>query len=111
MEGLIKEYQLAQERVWKLRAELAKASDGFMYITSLRSYGSVRYEDHSNTFTVQEFCDEYNGDDGIVDVYTNNPDHGISTYGDVYVKTAEELDQMGKDNVSMSQAIANWMAR
>ena len=30
-------------------------------------------EKPKNLYELQELCDNYNGDDGIVDVYTNNP--------------------------------------
>ena len=61
----------------KLRNEIQSRiydySDGYLYICSVRSYGRVWEEKPKNLYELQELCDNYNGDDGIVDVYTNNP--------------------------------------
>jgi len=111
METLINEYNLALERVNTLRNQLQQYSDGNIYVTCLRCYGSLSWETHTNEFTVQELCNEYYGDNGIVDVYTDNTNHSISTYGDVHVMTLEELQNMSKENISMSRAIVNWIAR
>ena len=47
--------------------------DGFLYICKVRSYGRVWTETPKNIYEVQELCYHYDGDDGIVDVYTTNP--------------------------------------
>ena len=47
--------------------------DGYFYICDVRSYGRSWKENHINPHTVQELCYQYNGDEGIVNVYTNNP--------------------------------------
>lgn len=111
MEELIKKYEMARDEANKLYQEILDTSDGFRYMTCLRCYGSIRWQAHKNEFSVQDLCDEYYGDNGIVDVYTNNPDHKISSYGDVKVMTEEEMVNMSKENISMSNAICNWMAR
>ncbi len=111
IQSLLEEYQLAQERVNHLRNEIQNHSDGYLYITCTRCYGSLSYRDHSNGFIVQELCDEYYGDNGIVDVYTNNPDHGIITNGDVTVMSLDEIHNMSRGNISMFRAVTNWIAR
>ena len=57
--------------------------DGYFYICEVRSYGrNWKNSDIYNTHTLQELCHQYYGDDGIVDVYSNNPDlSGIDNYG------------------------------
>jgi len=58
-------------------------NDGYLYICNVRSYGSNRRE-HGihNIYTLQELCHEYGGENGIVDVYSNNPDLSmIENYG------------------------------
>ena len=57
--------------------------DGYFYICEVRSYGrNWKAWDIYNTHTLQELCYQYGGDDGIVDVYSNNPDlSGIDNYG------------------------------
>ena len=111
MEKLIQKYQHAKEYADKLYQEILDTSDGFLYVTCLRCYGSVRWQHHNNEFSVKDLCNEYYGDNGIVDVYTNNPNHEIDSYGSVLVKTYDEIVDMSKEDVSMSNAICNWMTR
>jgi hypothetical protein len=111
MEQLIKKYEEAKEIANNLYQEILDTSDGFIYMTCLRCYGSIRWQSHKNKFSVNELCYEYNGDNGIVEVYTNNPNHEIDSYGCVKVLTEEEMVNMSKDNISMSNAICNWMTR
>jgi hypothetical protein len=110
IETLLEDYRLALERVNTLKDQLQQYSDGNIYVTCLRCYGSLTYEAHTNEFTVQELCDEYYGDNGIVDVYTDKSSHGINTYGTVHVMTLEEIQSMSKKNISMSRAVINWFA-
>jgi hypothetical protein len=111
MEKLIQKYQHAKGYADKLYQEILDTPDGFLYVTCLRCYGSVRWQHHNNEFSVKDLCNEYYGDNGIVDVYTNNPNHEIDSYGSVLVKTHEEIVDMSKENVSMSNAICNWITR
>jgi hypothetical protein len=111
MEKLIQKYQHAKEYADTLYREILNTSDGFLYVTQLRCYGSIHWETHKNEFVVQELCDEYYGDNGIVDVYTNNPNNNISSYGEVKVMTEDEIINMSKKNISMSSAITGWITR
>ena len=111
MKELIEEYGNAQNLVNKIRQQLSITSDGFIYLACLRCYGSVQWITFINEFLTQELCDEYNGDDGIVDIYTNNPNTTINSYGDVEFKSIEELQNLAQDNISMSRAITNWIAK
>ena len=111
MKELIEKYEMARSEANKLYQEILDTSDGFIYMTCLRCYGSIRWKHHNNEFSVQDLCNEYYGDNGIVDVYTNNPNHKIDSYGSVLVKTYEEIVDMSKENVSMSSAICNWMTK
>jgi hypothetical protein len=109
--SLIKEHQQAQAKVNDLYRKLSETSDGFLYITKTRCYGSIHWNDYPNEYLVQELCDEYYGDNGIIDVYTNNPNHSIQTYGDVEVMSLEQLQELTKESVSMTQALCNWVAK
>lgn len=111
MKQLIEKYEKAKEKANKLHREILNTPDGFLYVTSLRCYGSIQWETHKNEFSAQDLCNEYYGDNGIVDVYTNNPNHKIESYGDVNVMTYDEIVNMSKNNISMSNAICNWMTR
>jgi hypothetical protein len=111
MKELIQEYKDAQEQVAIVYDKICKTSDGFIYITCLRSYGSIQWRTFINQFLTQELCNEFDGYDGIVDVYTNNPNNKIDSCGSVVYKSLEELQNLSKDNVSMTRAITNWMAK
>lgn len=111
MKELIEKYETARDYANTLFREILNTSDGFLYVTKLRCYGSIHWQTHKNEFAVQDICNEYYGDNGIVDVYTNNPNHKISSYGDVEVMTYDEIINMSKENISMSNAICNWITR
>ena len=64
--------------------------DGFFYICNVRSYGKNWKQRMKNPHTLQELCYKYYGEDGIVDVYTNNPDLSIDNYGDVMYVPSED---------------------
>jgi len=77
----------------RIQYRIDNYSDGYLYICSVRQYGSVWEERHSNLYTLSDLCDSYYGDNGIVDVYTNNPnlkfpEMEFYNYGDVmFIKT------------------------
>jgi uncharacterized protein with ParB-like and HNH nuclease domain len=53
---------------------ISSYDDGYLYICKVRSYGRNWTENHiKNVYELEELCDRYNGDDGIVDVYSTNP--------------------------------------
>ena len=66
--------------------------DGYFYICEVRSYGrNWKAWDIYNTHTLQDLCYQYDGDEGIVDVYSNNPDlSGIHNYGDLMFIPSED---------------------
>ena len=70
-------------------------SDGYVYLCNVRSYGRIWKEHVYNSHTLQELCYRYFGDDGIVDVYSTNPDLShIENYGDVmYIKSVEDYER------------------
>lgn len=66
--------------------------DEYFYICEIRSYGSTHIETPLNTHTLTELTYLYNGDEGIMDVYTNNPSLELSNYGDLfYIKSKEDF--------------------
>ena len=71
-------------------------NDGYIYICKIRSYGR-NWNDRGikNTHTLQELCNRYGGDDGIVDVYSTNPDLShIDNYGEVkHIKSVEDYEK------------------
>ena len=69
--------------------------DGFLYICKVRSYGSMWTEYPNNVVALEELCMRYDGQDGIVDVYTTNPNlNSFYNYGDLmYIESQEDYDK------------------
>ena len=90
--------------------------DGYFYICNVRSYGRNWQEHTFNSHTLQELCYMYNGDDGIVDVYSNNPNLGeLQNYGDtMFVPTKEdytkwkEYEYLKKQIPEIEQELKDW---
>jgi len=65
--------------------------DGYFYICEVRSYGRNWKERPKNIKAVEDLCYEYDGDHGIIDVYSNNPAlSSLYTYGNAYYVPSEE---------------------
>ena len=92
----------------EIDARIQNYKDGYFYICNVRSYGRNWKDNYIfNTHTLQELCHQYNGDDGIVDVYSNNPYLEINNYGDVmFVPTVEDYEKWVEYN-SLSNRIPN----
>ena len=74
----------------EIESHLRFTPDGFLYICKVRSYGRNWIERHENSYSVNELCIRYDGEDGIVDVYTTNPDLNMYNYGNVFFIKSEE---------------------
>ena len=80
----------------KIEGLIHSYKDGYIYICSVRQFGSVWEEQPSSLYSLKELCDSYYGDNGIVDVYTNNPnlefpEMEFENYGDVmYIKSEDD---------------------
>jgi len=80
----------------KIEYKINSYEDGYLYICSVRQFGSVWEERPSSLYSLRELCDSYNGDNGIVDVYTNNPnlefpEMEFYNYGDVmFIKSEDD---------------------
>lgn len=78
---------------------LYNREDGFEYICQCRSYGRRWTQRLTNELAVNDLCREYDGYDGIVDVYTTNPDAKIQNYGGVnYIKSVEDYEKWKQSN-------------
>ena len=99
------------EELVKLRNEiedrLYSTSDGFLYLCKVRSYGRSWTERPSNTYVLNELCLRYDGDEGIVDVYTTNPDLNLQNYGNVYYVKSEEEYKVWKEWDYLTKSIPN----
>ena len=91
----------------KVSSLISDYKDGYFYICNVRSYGR-NWKDNwiRNTHTLQELCYQYDGDDGIVDVYSNNPDlSGIHNYGELKFVPSVEDHKKWKDYMSLKNSI------
>jgi hypothetical protein len=81
--------------------------DGYFYICEVRSYGrSWKERDIYNTHTLQELCNRYDGDEGIVNVYSNNPDlSNIHNYGVLKFIPSEDDFKKWKDYTYLKNSI------
>jgi hypothetical protein len=88
----------------KIEGLIHSYEDGYLYICSVRQFGSVWEERPTSLYSLKELCSEYNGDNGIVDVYTNNPnlefpEMEFYNYGDVmYIKSEDDYRDWKKYN-------------
>jgi len=100
--------KLTMDELISLRNEIdgkiQSFEDGYLYICSVRQYGSVWEEKPNSLYALRELCDSYNGDNGIVDVYTNNPNLAFRemefyNYGDVkFIKSEYDYREWVKYN-------------
>jgi hypothetical protein len=70
--------------------------DGYVYICNVRSYGRNWTEkDIKNKHSLQDLMYKYDGEDGIVDVYSTNPDLGDRhNYGELmYIESVEDYEK------------------
>jgi hypothetical protein len=65
--------------------------DGYLYICKVRSYGRNWTVRIKNVYELEELCSQYDGENGIVDVYTTNPNVSFHNYGALmYIKSQED---------------------
>lgn len=91
----------------KINGLIWEYNDGHVYICKVRSYGRNWEEKFiTNVRTLRDLCWEYDGDNGIVDIYTTNTDlgEGFYNYGDTKViKSLEDYEKWNKHKVLTSQ--------
>lgn len=90
--------------------------DGFIYICKVRSYGSNWTERVTNSHSLQELAWKYAGQDGIIDIYSTNPDLShIDNYGDTMFIVSEldytkwkEYTVLKKHIVMVNDELTKW---
>ena len=82
----------------KINNNLYNYEDGYLYICKVHSFGRHWDEYVSNAFTLEELCNRYNGDDGVLHVYSTNPNLGhIMNYGDLmYIESQDDYNKWSK---------------
>lgn len=92
-------YEYSIEELVKLNEEITSYisdyKDGYLYICKVRSYGS-RWTDTSitNVYTLSKILSQFDGGNGVVDVYSTNPDlHHLYNYGELmYIESKSDFD-------------------
>jgi hypothetical protein len=107
MKELLERLRKAEEAVNTLRAELYSTKDGFFYYVKISSYGNHRTQQAPNLKVASEICDNYNGDNGFVELTTNNPKASKLRDGEactvIIVKSKEEYNNK-KDELTFLEA-------
>jgi hypothetical protein len=92
--------------------------DAYLYICRVHSYGRHWNEYIGNVYTLQELCYRYSGDEGIVDVYSTNPNLSIENYSTVmFIESQEDYDKWHKREqlkqyiVNAEEALNKWENR
>jgi len=112
LEQLKAELKTVRQQASKIESQIRNTSDGFKYLTQTCVYGSITWQSHNNAFAANEEISEYYGDNGIVHLYTNNPNHNIENWsGSNKIMSEEDMLNMSKENISMSKAICNWITK
>lgn len=93
----------------EINNKIESYEDGYLYICKVRSYGRHWNKIITNVHTLQDLMNEYSGDDGIVDVYSTNPNlGGMYNYGDLmYIESKGDYDRW-KYHDDLTRMIPVW---
>ena len=72
MKELIKQLAESRNKTNELLEEIENYNDGYIYRVGTRYHGSFNGVEYTNSFSAKEHMNEYNGDNGIVSLETNN---------------------------------------
>lgn len=96
-EQLLENYEEAKRICNMFSREISRHKDGYIYVANIRSYGSNSFSTFNNYHTLKELCDEYNGDNGIVDIYSNNPKIPFVNYsGTKHILSDEVMNKINE---------------
>lgn len=54
-----------------INKKISEYEDGYIYIVLTRCYGSVYFDSFKNLHSTEDYIADYNGDNGITEVYTD----------------------------------------
>ena len=107
LEELKAELAAVRKQAWEIEKQIREMADGFTYHVCVSSYGSHSWSTCKNPVIIQELCDEYgDGYDGLVQVFTDNPNLEVNEYGCLQLYSLDELPEVRR-NVSKSEAQLN----
>jgi hypothetical protein len=73
MEKILKRLEKAEQALALVREELRNTKDGFFYSLKECHYGVKTNTEVLNLKVASEICNHYNGDNGFVELTTDNP--------------------------------------
>lgn len=82
----------------KINGLIWEYNDGHVYICKVRSYGRNWTERIDNVSRLRDLCYDYDGENGIVDIYTTNTDLGEDFYNYGSTKVIKSLEDYEKWN-------------
>lgn len=82
----------------KINGMIWEYNDGHVYICKVRSYGRNWTERINNVSRLRDLCYDYDGENGIVDIYTTNTDLGENFYNYGSTKVIKSLEDYEKWN-------------
>jgi len=77
----------AQKAVFVATEAINKFDDGFWYCVRVSSFGSHYMHNYTNYYAAELDANEYNGNNGVSTIYSNNPDCDA-----VYISSRKALD-------------------
>lgn len=101
----------------QIKDKIHSYEDGYVYICKVRSYGrNWEQKGITNKYSLQDLMYKYDGENGIVDVYTNNPNlAGVYNYGDLmFIESVEdyekwsEYESLKKLTTSIQEELDEW---
>jgi len=101
---LINDYNKSLKQTNKILKELKAEKDGFTYLTKLHIQGRTLIQSHNNHFSVNKLDKKYYGDNGILEIFTNNPNHKFANKSDgaVIIMTEQEIKNIGQFRLTYS---------
>jgi hypothetical protein len=78
-----------------INKKISQCEDGHIYIVVTRCFSSVYFDSFKNKYAVENYIADYNGDNGITDVYTDYNAYIEHNDSDFY--TLEDFTEMLKD--------------
>lgn len=110
IENFLKNLSIEQLKEVRTLAEdlIYRYDDGFLYQCKIRSYGRNWTETLTNEHSLQDLCYRYDGDDGIIDVYTTNPNLNLYNYGDTYYFPTLEDAEIWRNKRYLENYIPQW---
>jgi len=78
---LMQDLSVANQAVFAIQKKIDAFDDGFQYMIGTHYHRSLSFRHYKNHWCANDHVSEYYGDNGYVDIYTNNPkfdpdDHG-----------------------------------